>query len=112
MDYSLVPSLHCEKKRTMFISHLSSAVQTTPSTPSSDKVVKELKERLLRAKGNPSLEQVQDVNVLCGVLKDFFRSLREPLLTYRMHKTFTQAAGESSYAMSKMTLATCPLRWR
>ena len=58
-------------------------------------MVKELKERLLKAKGNPSfLESVQDINVVCGVLKDFLRGLREPLLTFRMHNAFMQAAGE------------------
>ena len=61
---------------------------------SSDKVVKEVKERLLRAKGNPGLEKVNDVNVLCGVLKDFLRSLREPLLTFRMHKVFMKTSGQ------------------
>ena len=45
-----------------------------PLTCSSDKMVKELKERLLKAKGNPSfLEGVQDINVVCGVLKDLAR---------------------------------------
>ena len=44
-----------------------------PLTCSSDKMVKELKERLLKAKGNPFfLEGVQDINVVCGVLKDFY----------------------------------------
>ena len=61
---------------------------------SSDKKVKEVKEVILRAKGNPDLASVADVNVLCGVLKDFLRKLRQPLLTFRMHKVFIDAAGE------------------
>ena len=57
-------------------------------------MVKELKERLLKAKGNPSfLEGVQDINVVCGVLKDFLRCLREPLLTFKINSAFLQAAG-------------------
>ena len=65
-----------------------------PLTCSSDKMVKELKELLLKAKGNPSfLEGVQDINVVCGVLKDFLRCLREPLLTFKMHNAFLQASG-------------------
>lgn len=65
--------------------------------PGSDKMIKELKERLLKAKGNPSfLENVQDINVVCGVLKDFLRNLREPLLTFRMHNAFMQAAGSDT----------------
>lgn len=45
-------------------------------------------------KGNPGLEKVEDINVLCGVIKVFLRNLREPLLTFRMHNTFMQAAGQ------------------
>ncbi len=60
-----------------------------------DKTVREVKERLLVAKGNPSLDKVMDVNVLCGVLKDFFIKLREPLLTFKMHGTFVNAAGKN-----------------
>lgn len=64
------------------------------STLSSDKLIKEAKERLLRVKGNPGLEKVADINVLCGVIKDFLRNLREPLLTFRMHNAFMQATGQ------------------
>ena len=65
-----------------------------PLTCSSDKMDKELKKRLLKAKGNPSfLEGVQDINVVCGVLKDFLRCLREPFLTFKMHNAFLQASG-------------------
>ena len=63
-------------------------------TLSSDKLIKEAKERLLRVKGNPGLEKVADINVLCGVIKDFLRNLREPLLTFRMHNAFMQATGQ------------------
>ena len=62
---------------------------------SSDKHIKELKEKILRCKGNPHLEKVDDVNVICGALKDFLRGLREPLLTYHLHAPFTAAAGKS-----------------
>ena len=84
------------------IGHQGECTTSTPAPPSplhpltcsSDKMVKELKERLLKAKGNPSfLEGVQDINVVCGVLKDFLRCLREPLLTFEMHNAFLQAAG-------------------
>ncbi len=46
------------------------------------------------AKGNPGLDKVSDVNVLCGVLKDFFIKLKEPLLTFKLHSTFIKATGE------------------
>ena len=45
------------------------------------------------ARGNPGLDKVNDINVICGVLKDFFIKLREPLLTFKLHQTFLKAAG-------------------
>lgn len=63
---------------------------------SSDKHIKELKEKILKCKGNPHLEKVNDINVVCGALKDFLRSLKEPLLTYQLHTPFTAAAGQST----------------
>lgn len=59
-----------------------------------DRTVKELRDRLLRSKGHPNLDKVDDINVLCGVAKDFLRSLREPLLTFALHETFIKAACE------------------
>ncbi len=44
------------------------------------------------AKGNPGLDKVSDVNILCGVLKDFF--VKEPLLTFKLHNSFIKATGE------------------
>ena len=61
---------------------------------SSDKHIKELKEKILKCKGNPHLEKVNDINVVCGALKDFLRGLKEPLLTYQLHAPFTAAAGQ------------------
>ncbi|XP_042207186.1 rac GTPase-activating protein 1-like isoform X2 [Homarus americanus] len=62
--------------------------------PGSEKDVKELKERFLRGKGLPNLSQV-DVHVICGTLKDFMRSLKEPLVTHLLWKDFTSAAEKS-----------------
>jgi len=59
-------------------------------------MIKEVKERLLRVRGNPGLERVEDINVLCGVVKDFLRKLREPLLTFRLHKAFMQTTEAES----------------
>ena len=61
--------------------------------PGSDVKVKELKEKLLRGKGHPNLGKIDDVHVICSVLKDFLRGLKEPLLTYQLHGVFTLAAG-------------------
>ncbi|XP_070566404.1 rac GTPase-activating protein 1-like [Ptychodera flava] len=60
--------------------------------PGSERQVKELKEKLLKGKGNPNLHQVNDIHVVCGALKDFFRGLNEPLVTYRLHSHFVRAA--------------------
>ena len=60
----------------------------------SSKTIKEVKERLLKGKGNPGLEKVSDINVICGVLSSFLKSLREPILTFRMHPIFIKAMGE------------------
>ncbi|KAF7208337.1 rac GTPase-activating protein 1 [Nothobranchius furzeri] len=56
-----------------------------------ERVVKELKEKLIRGKTLPSLNKVEDINVIAGVLKDFLRNLPEPLLTFQLNKAFMEA---------------------
>lgn len=60
-----------------------------------ERMVKELKEKLIRGKTLPPLNKIDDINVITGVLKDFLRSLPEPLLTFHLNKAFMEAAGES-----------------
>ncbi|XP_020647742.3 rac GTPase-activating protein 1 isoform X1 [Pogona vitticeps] len=56
-------------------------------------LVREWKNKLLSARrAVPSLDQVSDVNVICGILKDFLRSLKEPLVTFYLHSAFLRAA--------------------
>uniref|UniRef100_A0A663MXR8 Rac GTPase activating protein 1 n=1 Tax=Athene cunicularia TaxID=194338 RepID=A0A663MXR8_ATHCN len=63
--------------------------------PGTEQLVREWKRRLLRAGGTlPALSSVADIHVVCGVLKDFLRGLKEPLVTFSLHPTFLQAAGE------------------
>ncbi|KAM4589057.1 rac GTPase-activating protein 1-like [Odontesthes bonariensis] len=57
-----------------------------------ERLVKELKEKLVRGKTLPPLCKVEDINVIAGVLKDFLRNLSEPLLTFRLNKAFLEAA--------------------
>ncbi|VVD02019.1 unnamed protein product [Leptidea sinapis] len=56
-----------------------------------DRDVKRLKERFLRGCGSPQLSGV-DVHIICGCVKDFLRSLREPLVTNALWSDFMQAA--------------------
>ncbi|KAK7891346.1 hypothetical protein WMY93_023309 [Mugilogobius chulae] len=52
-----------------------------------------LKERgLYRVPGDLHLGKVDDVHVICGLLKDFLRKLPEPLVTFRLHPLFMEAA--------------------
>ncbi|NWX98092.1 RGAP1 protein, partial [Nothoprocta ornata] len=61
--------------------------------PGAEQLVREWKQRLLRAgEAPPALGAVADVHVLCGVLKDFLRGLGEPLVTFSLHAAFLQAA--------------------
>ncbi|KFO72685.1 rac GTPase-activating protein 1 [Cuculus canorus] len=57
-----------------------------------DKTVRELKEKFLRGKNTPLLSKVDDIHAICSLLKEFLRSLKEPLLTFRLNKTFMEAA--------------------
>ncbi|XP_051786966.1 rac GTPase-activating protein 1 isoform X6 [Erpetoichthys calabaricus] len=59
--------------------------------PGCDRIVKELKEKYVRGKGLPPLGKVEDIHVVCGLLKDFLRKLKEPIVTFRLHKTFINA---------------------
>ncbi|NXR09518.1 RGAP1 protein, partial [Semnornis frantzii] len=61
--------------------------------PGAEQLVREWKRRLLQAGGVlPALSSVSDIHVVCGVLKDFLRGLKEPLVTFSLHPAFLQAA--------------------
>lgn len=45
----------------------------------------------MRNRGVPPLVDL-DIHVVCGCLKDFMRSLREPLVTHKLWWDFVQAA--------------------
>ncbi|KAG7229730.1 hypothetical protein INR49_012526 [Caranx melampygus] len=77
-----------------------------------ERMVKELKEKLIRGKTLPPLSKVEDINVITGVLKDFFRNLPEPLLTFYLNKAFMEAAeirdDDNSLAMMYQTIGELP----
>ncbi|XP_049916317.1 rac GTPase-activating protein 1 [Epinephelus moara] len=60
--------------------------------PGGERLVKELRDRFIQGKTPLMLSKVYDVHVLCGLLKDFLRRLKEPLVTFRLHRTFMEAS--------------------
>ncbi|XP_051153061.1 rac GTPase-activating protein 1-like [Leptopilina boulardi] len=56
--------------------------------------VKLLKERFLKGKGAPNLSKV-DIATICSTLKDFLRSLKEPLITVGLWADFVRAVALS-----------------
>ncbi|KAM9837870.1 rac GTPase-activating protein 1 [Aulostomus maculatus] len=60
--------------------------------PGGERQVKELRDQFQAGKALLQLSKVSDVHVVCGVLKDFLRRLKEPLVTFRLHRTFMEAS--------------------
>lgn len=60
--------------------------------PGGERLVKELRDRFIQRKAPLMLSKVSDVHVICGLLKDFMRKLKEPLITFRLHRTFMEAS--------------------
>uniref|UniRef100_A0A3B5BIA2 Rho-GAP domain-containing protein n=1 Tax=Stegastes partitus TaxID=144197 RepID=A0A3B5BIA2_9TELE len=52
--------------------------------PGGERLVKELRDRFVQGKSSVMLSKVQDIHVVCGLLKDVLRKLKEPLLTFRL----------------------------
>lgn len=69
-----------------------------------EKTVRELKEKFLRGKTVPLLSKVDDIHAITGLLKDFLRNLREPLLTFRLNRTFMDAAGGCERLLKRAAL--------
>lgn len=59
-----------------------------------ERSVKELKEKFTQGK-LPDLRKVEDIHVVCGLLKDFLRNLAEPLVTYDLWSNFVDAANKT-----------------
>lgn len=77
-----------------------------------DRTVKELKEKFLRSKTIPVLSKVDDIHAITGLLKDFLRNLKEPLLTFRLNRPFMEAAevsdDDNSIALMYQTIGDLP----
>lgn len=63
-----------------------------------------LQEKFLRNRGVPNLSSVADIHVICGCLKEFLRSLREPLVTYGLWWKFVAAVKTRDSDMRKAKL--------
>ncbi|XP_053694891.1 rac GTPase-activating protein 1 [Sabethes cyaneus] len=55
-----------------------------------EREIRSLKEKFLRGKTVPNLSSI-DIHVLCGCIKDFLRSLREPLIPQALWLDFSNA---------------------
>uniref|UniRef100_A0A667YSU4 Rac GTPase-activating protein 1 n=1 Tax=Myripristis murdjan TaxID=586833 RepID=A0A667YSU4_9TELE len=77
-----------------------------------ERTVKELKEKFLRGKTIPLLSKVDDIHAITGLLKDFLRNLKEPLLTFRLNRAFMDAAEisdeDNSIALMYQTISDLP----
>ncbi|CAL9703252.1 unnamed protein product [Knipowitschia caucasica] len=77
-----------------------------------DRTVKELKEKFLRSKTLPVLSKVDDIHAITGLLKDFLRNLKEPLLTFHLNQPFMNAAeisdDDNSIALMYQTIGDLP----
>lgn len=60
--------------------------------PGAESMVKELKEKLLQNRDSHPFDKIHDIHVLSGTLKDFLRKLAEPLVTFKLHHKFMEAA--------------------
>ncbi|XP_071812685.1 rac GTPase-activating protein 1-like isoform X2 [Apostichopus japonicus] len=60
--------------------------------PGSETSVKDLKEKLLQNREANPFDKIYDIHVLSGTLKDFLRKLAEPLVTFKLHPKFMEAA--------------------
>ncbi|XP_029977932.1 rac GTPase-activating protein 1 [Sphaeramia orbicularis] len=80
--------------------------------PGTERLVKELRERFVQGKAPLMLSRVEDVHVICGVLKDFLRKLKEPLVTFRLHPAFMEASEtpdeENAASMLYQTISELP----
>ncbi|KAL3974856.1 hypothetical protein ACER0C_023482 [Sarotherodon galilaeus] len=77
-----------------------------------ERTVKELKEKFLRSKTVPVLSKVDDIHAVTGLLKDFLRNLKEPLLTFCLNRAFMDAAeisdDDNSIALMYQTIGDLP----
>lgn len=62
--------------------------------PGPERAVKELREKYVLGEG-PLVLNKEEIHAVCGLVKDFLRKLKEPLVTFRLHRSFMDASGGS-----------------
>ena len=72
-----------------------------------ERTVRDLKDKFLRSKTVPLLSKVEDIHAITGLLKDFLRNLKEPLLTFRLNRAFMEAAGVCVWPLG-VYIEACP----
>ncbi|XP_060086186.1 rac GTPase-activating protein 1-like [Ylistrum balloti] len=72
--------------------------------PGAESQVKELKKEFFKGRGVPNMSHIDDINVVCGCLKDFLRGLKEPVITFSLWKDFKSAAENRDRAMGDSEL--------
>ncbi|XP_026127835.1 rac GTPase-activating protein 1 isoform X1 [Carassius auratus] len=72
--------------------------------PGGERLVKELREKYISGKGSLMLHKVEEVHAVCGLLKDFLRKLKEPLITFKLHRAFMEASEMADEDKSVETL--------
>lgn len=60
--------------------------------PGGERIVKELREKFVCGKSPLMLHKVEEIHAVCGLLKDFLRKLKEPLVTFKLHRRFMEVA--------------------
>ncbi|XP_078539623.1 rac GTPase-activating protein 1-like isoform X2 [Lissotriton helveticus] len=78
--------------------------------PGCDRLVKDLKQKFLRGKGPLNLNRVDEIHAVCGLLKDFLRNLKEPLVTFYLHSRFLEAADILNEECSKAEMSQVVLK--
>ncbi|KAK2814722.1 hypothetical protein Q5P01_000556 [Channa striata] len=76
--------------------------------PGGERLVKGLRDQFLQGKAPLMLSKVQDIHVVCGLLKDFLRKLKEPLITFALHQTFMVAAEQTDEDMMYKAISDLP----
>ncbi|XP_065221234.1 rac GTPase-activating protein 1-like isoform X2 [Planococcus citri] len=75
--------------------------------PGNDREIRALKEKFLRCKGVPSLEDV-DIHTICCCLKDFLRNLDDPLIPHEERENFALEVADRNSEKLKTLVQSLP----